>query len=86
MATKEQLTSSLKPAIRADTLRRHLTSFAPCTSHKKDAEGYCFCAVGKCGICIEIQTFVGIFHFTQVCERISEQWKKIGIWTGLLAA
>jgi hypothetical protein len=35
---------------------------------------------------IEIQTFVGIFQFTQVCDMIREQWKKIGIQADLADA
>jgi hypothetical protein len=34
---------------------------------------------GKGRPCIGIQTFGGIFQFTQVCDMIREQWKKIGI-------
>ena len=46
---------------------------------KKDAEGYRLRTDGKGRLRIEIQTFVGFFQFTQVCEMIREQWKKIGI-------
>jgi hypothetical protein len=34
---------------------------------------------GKGCLRVDIQTFVGIFRFTQVCDRLREQWKKIGI-------
>jgi peptide/nickel transport system substrate-binding protein len=46
---------------------------------KKDAEGYRLRSDGKGRLRIEIQTFVGFFQFTQVCEMIREQWKKLGI-------
>ncbi len=46
---------------------------------KKDAEGYRLRTDGKGRLRIEIQTFVGFFQFTQICEMIREQWKKIGI-------
>jgi hypothetical protein len=35
---------------------------------------------------IEIQALVGIFQFTQVCDMIREQWKKIGIQADLADA
>jgi hypothetical protein len=38
---------------------------------------------GKGCLRIETQTFVGIFQFIQVCDRISEEWKKIGITADL---
>jgi peptide/nickel transport system substrate-binding protein len=47
--------------------------------NKKDAEGYRLRTDGKGRLRIEVQTFVGFFQFTQVCEMIREQWKKIGI-------
>jgi peptide/nickel transport system substrate-binding protein len=50
---------------------------------KKDAEGYRLRTDGKGRLRIEIQTFVGFFQFTQVCEMIREQWKKIGIQADL---
>jgi peptide/nickel transport system substrate-binding protein len=46
---------------------------------KKDAEGYRLRTDGKGRLRIEIQTFVGFFQATQLCEMIREQWKKIGI-------
>ena len=46
---------------------------------KKDAEGYRLRTDGKGRLRIEVQTFVGFFQSTQVCEMIREQWKKIGI-------
>jgi peptide/nickel transport system substrate-binding protein len=46
---------------------------------KKDSEGYRLRSDGKGRLRIEIQTFVGFFQFTQICEMIREQWKKIGI-------
>jgi hypothetical protein len=78
LATKEQLTPSLKPAIRAGTQRRHPTSCTPSTYRKRDAGGYCLHTDGKGCLRVDIQTFVGIFQFTQVCDMIREQWKKIG--------
>jgi hypothetical protein len=38
---------------------------------------------GKGCLRIETQTFVGIFQFIQVCDRISELWKKTGITADL---
>ena len=46
---------------------------------KKDAEGYRLRSDGKGRLRIEIQTFVGFFQATQICEMIRDQWKKIGI-------
>jgi peptide/nickel transport system substrate-binding protein len=46
---------------------------------KKDTEGYRLRTDGKGRLRIEVQTFVGFFQSTQVCEMIREQWKKIGI-------
>jgi ABC-type transport system substrate-binding protein len=46
---------------------------------KKDAEGYRVRTDGKGRLRLEVQTFVGFFQSTQVCEMIREQWKKIGI-------
>ena len=46
---------------------------------KKDAEGYRLRTDGKGRLRIEVQTFVGFFQSTQVCEMIREQWKKLGI-------
>jgi ABC-type transport system substrate-binding protein len=46
---------------------------------KKDAEGYRLRTDGKGRLRIEVQTFVGFFQFTQICEMLREQWKKIGI-------
>jgi peptide/nickel transport system substrate-binding protein len=46
---------------------------------KKDAEGYRLRTDGKGRLRIEIQTFVGFFQATQICEMIREQWKKIGV-------
>jgi peptide/nickel transport system substrate-binding protein len=46
---------------------------------KKDAEGYRLRTDGKGRLRLEVQTFVGFFQSTQVCEMIREQWKKIGI-------
>jgi ABC-type transport system substrate-binding protein len=46
---------------------------------KQDAEGYRLRTDGKGRLRIEVQTFVGFFPFTPVCEMIREQWKKIGI-------
>jgi peptide/nickel transport system substrate-binding protein len=50
---------------------------------KKDAEGYRLRTDGKGRLRLEIQTFVGFFQFTQVCEMIREQWKKLGIQADL---
>jgi peptide/nickel transport system substrate-binding protein len=46
---------------------------------KKDTEGYRLRSDGKGRLRLEVQTFVGFFQSTQVCEMIREQWKKIGI-------
>jgi peptide/nickel transport system substrate-binding protein len=46
---------------------------------KKDAEGYRLRTDGKGRLRVEIQTFVGFFQATQICEMIREQWRKIGI-------
>jgi peptide/nickel transport system substrate-binding protein len=46
---------------------------------KKDAEGYRLRTDGKGRLRVEIQTFVGFFQATQICEIIREQWRKIGI-------
>ena len=46
---------------------------------KKDAEGYRLRTDGKGRLRIEVQTFVGFFQATQLCEMMREQWKKIGI-------
>lgn len=46
---------------------------------KKDAEGYRLRTDGKGRLRIEVQTFVGFFQATQICEMIREQWRKIGI-------
>jgi hypothetical protein len=73
VASKEQLTPSLKPAIRAGTLRRHPTNCTPSTCRKKDDAGYRLCIDGKDRLRIEIQTFRGIFQFTQVCDMLREQ-------------
>lgn len=78
LATKEQLTPSLKPAIRAGTQRRHPTRCTPSTSGKRDAGGYCLHTDGKGCLRLEIRAFGGIFQFTYVCDMLREQWKKIG--------
>ena len=83
LATKEQLTSSLRPTKRADARRRHPTSFAPRTFHKKDAEGYRLRTSGQGRRRIEIQAFGGIFQFPQVLDMLREQWKKISIQADL---
>jgi hypothetical protein len=64
LATKEQLTQSLKPAIRAGTRRQHHTSGTPRTSYRKDAGGYRLRTDGKGRPRIEIQALGGIFQFT----------------------
>jgi peptide/nickel transport system substrate-binding protein len=46
---------------------------------KKDAESYRLRTDGKGPLRVEIQTFVGFFQATQICEMIREQWRKIGI-------
>jgi peptide/nickel transport system substrate-binding protein len=46
---------------------------------RKDAEGYRLRTDGKGRLRVEIQTFVGFFQATQICEMIREQWRKIGI-------
>src|SRR5262245_63951208 len=47
---------------------------------KKDAEGYRLRTDGKGRLRIEVMTLGGQFlQFTQICEMIREQWKKIGI-------
>ena len=47
---------------------------------KKDAEGYRLRTDGKGRLRLEIMTLGGQFlPFTQICEMIREQWKKIGI-------
>ena len=86
LATKEQLTPSLKPAIRASTQRRHPTSCTPSTSGKRDAGGYCLHTDGKGCLRVDIQAFGGIFQFTYVCDMLREQWKKIGIQADLADA
>jgi hypothetical protein len=86
LATKEQLTQSLKPAIRAGTRRRHPTSCTPSRFRKRDAGGYRLRTDGKGRPRIEIQVFGGIFQFTWVCDMIREQWKKIGIRADLADA
>jgi peptide/nickel transport system substrate-binding protein len=46
---------------------------------KKDAEGYRLRSDGKGRLRLEVQTIVGFLQFTQICEMLREQWKKIGI-------
>jgi hypothetical protein len=86
LATKEQLTQSLKPAIKAGTRRRHSTRCTPSTSRNRDAEGYRWRTDAKGRPRIEIQAFRGIFQFTEVCGTLREQWKNIGIQAHLSKA
>jgi peptide/nickel transport system substrate-binding protein len=46
---------------------------------KKDTDGYRLRTDGKGRLRVEIQTFVGFFQATQICEMIREQWRNIGI-------
>jgi peptide/nickel transport system substrate-binding protein len=46
---------------------------------RRDAENYRLRADGKGRLRLLINTYVGFFQFTQVCEMIREQWKKIGL-------
>jgi peptide/nickel transport system substrate-binding protein len=47
---------------------------------QKDGEGYRLRSDGKGRLRIEVQTIGGSFiQFTQVCEMVNQQWKKIGI-------
>lgn len=47
---------------------------------QKDGEGYRLRSDGKGRLRIEVQTISGSFiQFTQICEMINQQWKKIGI-------
>lgn len=46
---------------------------------KRDAEGYRLRTDGKGRLRLEINTYVGFFQFTQSCEMIAAQWKKIGL-------
>jgi hypothetical protein len=53
---------------------------------QRDAGGYRLHTDGKGCLRVEIQTFVGIFQFTQVCDMIRERWKKSGIQADLADA
>jgi hypothetical protein len=64
LATKEQLTPSLKAAIKAGTRRRPPTSCTPSISRKRDVVGYRLRADGKGHLRIEILAFRGVFRFT----------------------
>jgi hypothetical protein len=73
LATKEQLTQSPKPAIRADTRRRHSTRCTASASGNRDVGGYRLRTDGKGRSRIESQAYGGIFQFTDVCDMLREQ-------------